>query len=79
MKNKSSDLRDHLFETIERLKDAKSPERVKREIDRSKAVVAVAGSLIDLAKVEVVARRELGNVLPEFIADAPKQIGGPAK
>ena len=48
-KNRMSDLRDHLFETIEALKDTEKP----MDIDRAKAICHVAQKLIDSAKVEV--------------------------
>lgn len=43
------DLRNHLFEVMESLKDDEKP----MDIDRAKAVVAVAQVLVDSAKVEV--------------------------
>lgn len=52
MKNKMDDLRDHLFESLERLRDA-DPDELEREITRSKAISETAGKLIDSAKVEV--------------------------
>lgn len=48
-KNKISDLRDHLFETLEALKDPDNP----MALDRAKAVCDVAQVLINSAKVEV--------------------------
>ena len=52
-RNKISDLRDHLFEMIENIKDAKKPEDVDREIAKAKAISDVAEVIIDSAKVEV--------------------------
>lgn len=49
MKNKINDLRNHLFETLEALKDTEEP----MEIDRARAVADVARVLVDSAKVEV--------------------------
>lgn len=49
MKNKMTDLRNHLFATLEALQDPEKP----MEIDRAKAVADVAGKLIESAKVEV--------------------------
>lgn len=49
MKNKMSDLRNHLFETLEALKDDEKP----MDIERALAISTVAGKLIDTAKVEV--------------------------
>lgn len=48
-KNKISDLRDHLFETLEALKDEQSP----MEIDRALAVCTTAQTIINTAKLEV--------------------------
>jgi len=48
-KNKINDLRDHLFETLEALKDDEKP----MDIARAEAVAAVARQIIDTAKVEV--------------------------
>ena len=49
MKNKMNDLRNHLFETLEALKDKDKP----MDIARAHAVSKVAQVLIDSAKVEV--------------------------
>ena len=48
-KNKIEDLRNHLFETLEALKDPDKP----MEIDRGKAIANVANSIILSAKLEV--------------------------
>ena len=48
-KNKISDLRDHLFETLEALKDPDNP----MDVERAKAISDVAQVLINTAKVEV--------------------------
>ena len=49
MKNKMSDLRNHLFETLEALKDTDKP----MEIERAKAIANVANSVIESAKVQL--------------------------
>jgi hypothetical protein len=49
MKNKLSDLRNHLFETIEALKDEDKP----MDIERARAVSSVAQTILDSAKVEL--------------------------
>ena len=51
MKNRLEDLRNHLFATLEGLTDP-DPEK-PMDIERAKAVTAVAGKMIDSAKVEV--------------------------
>lgn len=48
-KNKIDDLRDHLFETLEALRDDEKP----MDLARAKAVADVARVIIDSAKVEV--------------------------
>lgn len=49
MKNKIEDLRNHLFETIEALKDEDNP----MDVQRAKAISGVAGEIIKTAKVEL--------------------------
>ena len=48
-KNKLSDLRDHLFSTLEGLADEEEPLNIKR----AKAICEVAQTIINSAKVEV--------------------------
>lgn len=48
-KNKIEDLRNHLFETLEALKDEDKP----MDIKRAKAVADVARVIVESAKVEV--------------------------
>ena len=54
-KNKIEDLRNHLFETIEMLKDG------DMEIDKAKAISEVAQVIINSAKVEVQFLKEMGS------------------
>jgi hypothetical protein len=56
MKNKIEDLRNHLFETLECLKDEDKP----MDIDRAKAISGVAGAIIESAKVEVEFLKTIG-------------------
>jgi len=49
MKNKLADLRNHLFETLEALKDKDAP----MEIARAQAISDVAQTIINTAKVEI--------------------------
>jgi len=72
-KNKISDLRDHLFETLEALKDTEKP----MEIERARAISTVAKTIIDTAKVELEAYELLGEgepaaFFPEADDKAPK-------
>ncbi len=48
-KNKIDDLRNHLFETLEALKDEEKP----MDLARAKAVADVAKVIVESAKVEV--------------------------
>jgi len=48
VKNHITDLRDHLFATIEALRDADKP----MDIERAKAISTVANTIIETAKVE---------------------------
>lgn len=54
-KNKIEDLRDHLFEVIEALKDEHKP----MDLDRARAVSDVAATIIESAKVEIAAIRAI--------------------
>lgn len=49
MKNKMTDLRNHLFATLEALQDLDNP----MDIDRAKAIADIGKVLVDSAKVEV--------------------------
>lgn len=71
-KNKITDLRDHLFETLEALKDPDQP----MDIERAKAIADVARVVVDSAKVEVDFVRATGiqrstDFLPDTEAVAP--------
>jgi len=75
-KNKMDDLRNHLFETIESLKDPDKP----MEIERAQAISTVAQTIINSAKVEVDLVKAVGGSrvgsqlfnLPEETRDPPK-------
>lgn len=49
MKDKISDLRAHLFATLEALRDEDKP----MDLDRARAIAEVAQTIINTAKVEV--------------------------
>lgn len=71
-KNKMSDLRDHLFETLEALRDKDEP----MEIDRALAVSKVAQTIIDSAKAEIQFMEATGEqVDTEFFG--PQPVGRP--
>lgn len=52
MKNKLTDLNNHLFEQLERLNDdGLSPEELDKEIKRAEAMCNISGQLIECANV----------------------------
>lgn len=58
MKNRLSDLNNHLFAQLERLSDEKlTPEQIEREAKRGEAIVAVADQIIRNANVQLQAAR----------------------
>lgn len=64
MKNHVTDLRNHLFATIEALLDKDKP----MEIDRARAIAEVAQTAINSAKMEVDYLR--------IVADLPSHVTG---
>ncbi|MGE3840085.1 MAG: hypothetical protein AB7I50_00715 [Vicinamibacterales bacterium] len=72
-KNKITDLRDHLFATLEALRDDTKP----MEIDRAKAVADVARVIVETAKVEVSMMEATGEVSGTGFIDMPatRRIG----
>ena len=60
MKNKLTDLNDHLFEQLERLNDEDlTEEQLDKEILRSKAITNVAKPIIDNAQLLLDAQKHL--------------------
>ena len=54
MKNKISDLRDHMFAALERLgNEDLTPEQIRTEIDRARAISDVGKVVVESAKTEV--------------------------
>lgn len=84
MKNSLCDLNDHLFVCLEGLmNDDLSPAQMKKEIERAKAVNAVASTIIENAGVQIEAMRLAQNLrkvnaeLPEMLI--PKNTSGRQK
>lgn len=58
MKNKLSDLNDHLFAQLERLSDeALTPEQIEAETKRGAAIVAVADQIVRNASLKIQAAK----------------------
>lgn len=54
MKNKITDLNNHLFAVIERLGDEDlTPEELEKEIQRASAIRNVAGAVIEISRLQV--------------------------
>lgn len=71
MKNKIEDLRNHLFATLEDLRDAEKP----MDIDRAKAIADVAQVIVNSAKVEndhIKLTGSIGSGFIERVDSAPK-------
>jgi hypothetical protein len=76
MKNKIEDLRNHLFETIEKLLDDDNP----MDVDRAKAVSEAAQTVINSARVEVDFLRVTGGLEGSgFIPYEPRKPLPPAE
>ena len=77
MKNKLTDLNDHLFAQLERLGDESlDSEKLKDEIARSKAITAVSSQIINNARLALDAQiavrdLQLGNRLPSMLEAKP--------
>jgi hypothetical protein len=77
MKNKLQDLRDHLFEQLERVKDADTPDELDREVKRANAMIGVAGQITATAKLEVDYARVTGlKPTSGFIPNAELEVSG---
>jgi len=58
MKNRMSDLNDHLFAALERLNDeGAGTEDIEREVKRAEAMVGVADQIVDVQRLNLDAAR----------------------
>jgi hypothetical protein len=75
VKNKIEDLRNHLFATLEDLRDKDKP----MDINRAKAIANVAAQIVNSAKVENDYARLTGGKGSGFIPDDKPELPGPGK
>lgn len=72
MKNKLSDLNDHLFAQLERLSDeGLSPEQIDKEAKRGAAIVAVSDQIVRNASLKIQAAK----ILSDHGIDPSKTLG----
>jgi GTP cyclohydrolase I len=72
VKNKMSDVRDHLVAMLEALGEDSDPEQTARTVERAKATALVADKYIAAVKVEIDAREKLQrHDLPPALTSAP--------
>jgi len=74
MPKQIDDLREHLFATLEALRDKEKP----MEIDRAKAIAEVAKVVVDTAKVEVSFIGAVGGSGSGFLPKPPARSEPPA-
>lgn len=73
IKNKLSDLNDHLFAQLERLSDEETiGDELKEEIERSKSVTMIARTIVDNGKLVLDAAKAIND---RSIVNAPKMLG----
>ena len=76
MKNKLSDLNNHLFSQIERLSgEDLSLEQIEKEVKRTKAIVSIADQITGNADLQLKAAKLYANHGDMIISRLP-QIGG---
>lgn len=75
MKNNIEDLRNHLFETIERLKDKEDP----LELERAKTIADVSQVIINSARVEVDLLKHVGGEVDSSLFIRPKALPAPTE
>ena len=76
MKNKMTDLRNHLFVALEALQDKEDP----MDIDRAKAIADIGKVLVDSAKVEVMFINAMdGDVRGTGFIESERELPGPSR
>lgn len=77
MKNRITDLNDHLFAQLERLsEDGLTGEQLEAEVQRTEAMVKVADMIVDNARLGIAAATLVANHGDRFRKDLP-MLSGP--
>lgn len=71
MSGKISDLTDHLFAQLDNLRAAKTAEQIETEVNRTKAIVAVAEQITEGANLQVKAAELFGKYGAGVVAHLP--------
>lgn len=81
MKNKLTDLNDHLFTALERVNDESiDSEELRDEINRARSVANIAREVIQNARIVLEGEkykrewRAVGNEVPEMFKDKPDLV-----
>lgn len=79
MKNRLSDLNNHLFMQLERLADeGLTAEQIEAEVKRADAIVQVADTIVDNARLQLSACKLIADHGDRFMKHLP-MIAGPEK
>lgn len=79
MKNRLTDLNDHLFAQLERLaEESLTPEQIESEAQRSEAIVKVADKIVDNARLQLQACKLIADHGDRFMKHLP-MLGSPQK
>ena len=77
MKNRLSDLNNHLFAQLERLADeGLTSEQIEGEVTRAKAIVQVADTIVDNARLQLQACKLMADHGDRFARHLP-MLGAP--
>lgn len=72
MKNKLSDLNDHLFAQLERLgEEDMTTEQIEAEVERAKAIVSVADQVVGNADLQLKAAKLYGEFGTQILPHLP--------
>lgn len=72
MKNKMSDLTNHLFAQLERLGDeALTPDQIEQEVKRAEAIVRVSDQIVSTADTQLKAARLFADHGPQILPHLP--------